>query len=108
MLCNFIEDKTLHKIFGKNLFDDVTLLEIFNKLSQETKVKPFECVGTYGEVNYAIQRKIKQYQGKLLPKLLKEYIQVGQKEQNYDFIVDYKNGNNLPSKFIEILKKNVK
>ena len=107
MLCNFIEDDILHKIFGKDLFEDIDLLETFNKLSQETEVKPFECVGTYDEVNYAIQRKIKQYNDKPLPKLLEEYIKTEQKKQNYDFVIDYKNGNNLPNKFLEILKKNV-
>lgn len=105
MLCNFIEDEILQKIFGKDMLDDQELLTIFNQLSLDEEVKPFECVGTYDEVNYAISNKIKQYSKKPLPYLLERY-----KKNNlsgYDFVVDFETGHNLPDTYKKILKENV-
>ena len=104
MLCNYIEDATLEKIFGKNMLDDAELQELFDGLSQSDAVKPFECVGTYDEVNYALSKKYNAYTQETLPYLLKSY-----KPKNiyYDLHVDYHGQNNLPKKFKEILKRNV-
>ncbi|MEA2051078.1 MAG: hypothetical protein U9O56_10175 [Campylobacterota bacterium] len=105
MLCNFIEDDTMIRIFGKNMFEDKDLELIFNKLYKTTEVKPFECVGTYDEVNYALQKKIQSYKKDKLPYLLKKYDAplIG----DYDLSVDYKSQNNLPNIFKDILKKYV-
>ncbi len=42
-------EKDLLKIFGKNLFEDKTLLPIMQQLMGERGFKPFECVGTKKE-----------------------------------------------------------
>ena len=104
MLCTFIDNKTMIKIFGKNMLDDKALLEVFTALYKSDEVKPFECVGTYSEVNYSIQKKIKQYDKENLPYLLKTYD--SPIIMNYNLEVDYTQ-NNLPTKFKEILKQNV-
>jgi len=105
MLCNFIEDEVLHKIFGKDMLDDIELESIFYQLFNDTEVKPFECVGTYDEVNYALQRKKKEYSKDNMPYLLNQYTSAT--NQDYNFKVDYKQ-TNLPQKFKEILESNVK
>ena len=79
----------------------------FHQLYKHSEVKPFECVGTYDEINFALQKKIKQYNTKdNLPYLLKQYNT--ELLQNYNLDIDYKNNNNLPNQFKKILKSNVK
>ncbi len=104
MLCNYIEDETLQKIFGKDMLDDEELQELFDGLSQSDAVKPFECVGTYDEVNYALSKKYHSYTKEELPALLKNYTP---KDVEYDLHVNYDGQNNLPKKFKEILKSHV-
>lgn len=104
MLCNYIDDKTLQKIFGKDMLDDAALQELFDGLSQSDAVKPFECVGTYDEVNYALSKKYHSYKKDELPALLKNY---KPKDINYDLHVNYDGENNLPAKFKENLKSHV-
>ena len=104
MLCNYIDDATLQKIFGKDMLDDAHLQELFNALSQSDAVKPFECVGTYDEVNYALSKKYRSYAKEELPALLKNYTP---KEVPYDLHVNYDGQNNLPQKFKAILKSHV-
>ena len=45
----FIETKQLEKIFGKNLFDDASLIPLMEELVGKRNFKPFECVGTTRE-----------------------------------------------------------
>ena len=49
VLYPFLEEKQLIKIFGKNLFNDKSLLPIMKSLIGKGKPKPFECVGTKKE-----------------------------------------------------------
>ena len=104
MLCNYIDDVTLREIFGKDMLDDAELRELFDGLSQSEAVKPFECVGTYDEVNYALTQKYKSYTSEQLPKLLQNY---KPKEIFYNLEVDFEGENNLPPKFKEVLREQV-
>ncbi len=104
MLCNYIDDVTLQKIFGKDMLNDPELKELFDGLSQSDAVKPFECVGTYDEVNYALSQKYYSYKKEELPCLLKNY---QPKEMKYNLEVDYDGQNNLPEKFKEVLGEHV-
>ena len=49
----FLPEKTLHDIFGKNLFDEESLLPFFRRLLGLEGFKPFECVGTPEETKAA-------------------------------------------------------
>lgn len=49
----FLPKKTLHEIFGKNLFDEESLLPFFRQLLGLEGFKPFECVGTPEETKAA-------------------------------------------------------
>ncbi|QOP45189.1 hypothetical protein [Sulfurimonas paralvinellae] len=104
MLCNYIDDATLREIFGKDMLDDPELQELFDGLSQSDAVKPFECVGTYDEVNYALSKKYNSYKKEELPYLLKNY---KPQEMHYNLAVDYDGQNNLPQKFKEVLREHV-
>ncbi len=54
MLSAFISKEKLISIFGKNLFEDNNLLPLFKELLGISKIKPFECVGTPEEMQYAL------------------------------------------------------
>ncbi len=55
-----MEEEKLVKIFGTNLFDDITLLPVLNQLTGQASEKPFECIGTTDETNMALAMTIKK------------------------------------------------
>jgi len=71
ILSPFMEASELHKIFGKNMFDDASLMNYFEELTGITDVKPFECVGTVDEVNAALCLSLDKYTE--LPVLLRRF-----------------------------------
>lgn len=76
VLYPFIEEKKLIRIFGKNLFEDKSLLPVMEQLTGRRGFKPFECVGTKKESKLAfelsLKKALRQAQGKPLPYLLKK------------------------------------
>lgn len=56
ILCPFLGIEKGSRIFGKNLLDDPSLEKYLNELCGISEVKPFECVGTRNEVNWALQQ----------------------------------------------------
>ena len=86
------------EIFGEDLFDKQSLLDIFIELTGNGEYKPFDCVGTYEEVNYAITfviSKLKNNKQKL-PYLL-EYFEKNYKlaDMSEDITKRYNENNNL-------------
>jgi hypothetical protein len=73
ILSPFLSKKKLIEIFGKDLLDDRILIGSLNDLAGISQTKPFECVGTTDEVNYALIRAVEK-RGENLPELLKYYI----------------------------------
>lgn len=69
----------LVSIFGEDLFEKETLLTTFEELLGKRNTKPFDCVGTFEEVNYAVTKTIQKLDGVSLPYLLQYY-----KEHYYD------------------------
>lgn len=61
ILSPFLFVERLEKIFGANLFKDESLLGYLQELMGEKEVKPFECVGTIGEVNVALAMRIERF-----------------------------------------------
>lgn len=89
-------------IFGKDLYEDETLLPIFKELIGDALTKPFECVGEIKEVRYALSKTISKLDN--LPYLLKYY------KDNYEMVDEplesnYNETNNLPDEYAEILKE---
>lgn len=74
ILSPFIEPVRLNKIFGKSMLDDITLEHEFRQLLGEEETKPFECVGTVGEVRQALTMAVERwYQSGSRPALLKNW-----------------------------------
>lgn len=106
ILSPFIELEKLTTIFGTNMLEDKDLLETFKELLGEGVNKPFECVGTFEEVQYACNKTIEKLkkEQKQLPYLLDYY------EKHYYFEIDtiehyFNTQHNVPDKYINIIKK---
>lgn len=56
ILAPFMGIEKCSRLFGKNLLDDLSLKKFLEQLCGFEKVKPFECVGTRSEVNWALQK----------------------------------------------------
>lgn len=111
ILSPFISEDKLTAIFGYNLLNNDNLLLTFNKLIGLEPEKPFECVGTCGEVNTALCMTIRSFEGSQdeLPYLLRYYMHT----ENYtQYINDdiraytdyYDSDNNVPIEFAEKAK----
>ena len=105
ILSPFLYKEKLVNIFGEDLFEREDLLNTFEELCGFGEIKPFECVGTYAEVRYAITKIIQNYKGNLpfLLKYYKNYFPLTQDEMlNY-----YNENNNVPEEFEKILKDKI-
>ena len=108
ILSPFLYKEKLINIFGSDLFEDETLLETFQELLGYKETKPWECVGTYEEVRYAISLLIKKLENEKLPYLLEYY------KNNYPLFLEekfetkYNNQNNLEEHFEKIIKEAIK
>lgn len=56
ILAPFIEAETMQNIFTKNLLNEPSLQKDFDELIGLVNTKPFECIGTVEEVNWALQQ----------------------------------------------------
>ncbi len=104
----FIKTETLTSIFGKELFDDVSLKPVFHELTGVAAAKPFECVGTPDEVNASLQYIIHSWNGSL-PALLKEY--PASEHGGHDLkmlLSEFNNRHFVPEKYLTVLKNSLK
>lgn len=108
ILSPFLYKEKLVSIFGEDLFDRQDLLETFIELTGYGETKPFECVGTYEEVCFAISKTIANLGENELPYLLK-YYKDNFKLSNLeiDLIKNYYPENNLTDEQIKILKEEI-
>lgn len=112
ILSPFLYKEKLVNIFGEDMFENKDLLNTFIELCGYGKNKPFECVGTYEEINFALSKTIikLEKENKELPYMLKYY------KENYK-LVDVSNNNllkqynienNLPKEFENVLQNKIK
>jgi UDP-N-acetyl-alpha-D-muramoyl-L-alanyl-L-glutamate epimerase len=59
-LAAFLPKKEVLAIFGKNLLEEKNLIPLFEELIGARNFKPFECVGTQGEVKEALGKILKK------------------------------------------------
>lgn len=72
ILSPFLSFEELEQIFGRSMGDDEKLIPTLNQLiGHETDEKPFECVGSRDEVNFAICEAIRKHE--TLPRLFEYY-----------------------------------
>lgn len=107
ILSPFLYKEKLIKIFGEDLFKKEDLLDTFIELTGYGKTKPFECVGTYEEVRYAITKTISKLDKQ--PYLLKYYKEHFELENlNKNLENKYNRENNLNPYFENLLKSELK
>ena len=108
ILSPFLYKEKVVEIFGEDLFCRKDLLKTFIELCGYGETKPFECVGTYREIRYAITKTIKKLELKniKLPYLL-EYYKNNFELSNEELLNYYNENNNLPKDFAVILKKSL-
>ena len=105
ILSPFLYKEKLVNIFGEDLFENKELLQAFIDLTWNSDNKPFECVGTYDEVNYAIALTVKKLDWDL-PYLLQYYVDHFEMK-DYDLLNYFNEENNLDPEFLNILKKSL-
>lgn len=108
ILSPFLYKEKLINIFGKDLFEDETLLETFQELLGYKETKPWECVGTYQEVRYAVSLIIEKLENQKLPYLLEYYKNNYPLYLNEKFETKYNEKNNLDKHFEKIIKEAIK
>ena len=110
ILSPFLYKEKLVNIFGEDLFEKESLLKTFIELTGNGETKPFDCVGTYQEVNFAVSKTIQNSQDKglELPILLKYFKDnFGVVDTTNDITKLYNEENNLTEEQNEILRKEV-
>lgn len=88
ILSPFIDDAVMIDIFGEDLLDNPELEQVFDELAGFSAHKPFECVGTIGEVNEALKRILESRKDKYL---IKHYINVQMGQIEDALLEDYFN-----------------
>lgn len=73
MLSAYLGVNEADRILGSQMLNDPDMLQIFDELAGYSAIKPFECVGTTGEVKQALQMIIDQQKGIPLPFLLNHF-----------------------------------
>ncbi len=110
ILSPFLSEEELIEIFGENLLNKESLLNDFIGLIGDSINKPFECVGTYEEVLYSINKVIQKYNDlhKELPSLLQYYFnQHGLKPVDDSILNYYNENNNLDEKYTRLVKEKI-
>ncbi|WZL80463.1 hypothetical protein QBE53_11680 [Vallitaleaceae bacterium 9-2] len=106
ILSPYIPIERLEHDFGKELFSDMDLKDIFDELIGIKETKPFECVGTIWEVRHALNlfiQKMKHLQ-KAYPPLIQYYIDIEGPALS-DQPTDYEEGNRVPLHYLNRLRK---
>lgn len=107
MLSPFLYKDKLLNIFGDNMFENQANLDTLIDLAGYGKNKPFECVGTFEEVRYALTKTIHKIENdkENMPYLLQYY------KDNYplsdlsdNLLLRYNQENNLPDELNSLLK----
>lgn len=102
MLYPFVDEKKLIEIFHNNMLENIENKDMLIGLINDNFDKPFECVGTKEEIDYALKLSVEKYEK--LPKLLQFY-----KETFYDSSKTYNienyfnNENFINNKFLKMM-----
>lgn len=111
ILSPYLYKEKLVSIFGIDMFEKKELLTTFLELTGNRETKPFDCVGTFEEVNFAISKTIQNLktENKPLPYLLQYYKENYElvETENNDITKRYNEENNLTEEQNNILRKEV-
>jgi len=106
ILSPFLTEEELINIFGSNLYEDDSLLDTFKELLGYGETKPFECVGTIGEIRYAVSLAVDKFDK--LPYLLKFYKENYPLELDVDYIKAFNEEHNIKPEFLKKLEGELK
>lgn len=110
ILSPFFEPGRLKEIFGEDLLDKEELRADFDALAGFSEVKPFECVGTAGELRLALAMcavKLRD-RGIALPCLLEHFCCAADIDAlvgTQTLLNDFNKENNVPGEFSESVKE---
>ena len=110
ILSPFLYKEKLVAIFKEDLFEKTSLLQTFIDLTGHGQTKPFDCVGTFEEINFALSKTIFNIEKakKDLPYLLKYYKNnYGLIDLKEDITLRYNEENNLSKEQNDLLRKEV-
>lgn len=108
ILSPFIDKDKMIKIFGKDMLDDESLKDIFDKLIGKAPEKPFECVGSRNEVNAALSYILPIYEEEgYMPKLLKYYkgLNIKVEKKLLDMCMSFDDMHHIPNEYVKYIKK---
>ncbi|KKP81340.1 MAG: hypothetical protein UR81_C0001G0011 [Candidatus Levybacteria bacterium GW2011_GWB1_35_5] len=107
ILSTFISKEKLISIFGKNLFEDNNLLPLFKELLGISKIKPFECVGTPEEMQYALYLASEkgEFKQSLLIKFFEKEILSQINPMQLSKVMEIGSKENIPSEFENIFNE---
>lgn len=105
ILSPYLYKENLVDIFGEDMFENKDLVKIFDELLGYSETKPFECVGTYEEVRYAVSKLINKLENKKLPYLLQYYKNNYPLELDTDYEHLFNEENNLPEEYKKLVRK---
>lgn len=108
LLSAFLSEEELLSIFHENLLEREDMEETFMELIGLRDSKPFECVGSISEINFAILEAIKNYPSEL-PYLYKKYQATSQYEQYQNtenpYLTYFEESHNIPEELISLVKE---
>lgn len=102
LLSPFIPQKEIKKIFGKLLLDDISLKPDFLELQGLADTKPFECVGTVGEVELSLKNANAEYFNE---KLMEDRSKSSSTEELQKALKEWNPQHFVPSEFENLLKE---
>ncbi|MBQ1468567.1 MAG: hypothetical protein IIZ27_08835 [Solobacterium sp.] len=110
MLGAFMDNAQITEIFGRDILNDEEMLPLFEQLTGIRDDKPFECVGTREEVNYAVCMAIRRA-GNTIPVLYQAYKESAYyefyKDRIYDFTM-FNEENLVPEEYQKIIRQRLK
>jgi len=111
ILAPFLSDKKRFDIFRKNILDDPHLEPVFDELTGNANIKPFECVGTPDEVKVALTKYAGLINPDRYPYLLKKYLdngRGGKEEHEYNLLIHHFNDHHfVPSYLVKLLNEKI-
>ncbi len=110
ILSPYLYPQKLINIFGEDLFEKQELLDTFLELIGNKDTKPFDCVGTFEEVNFAVSKVITDLEQKhqTLPYLLEYYREhFSLADMTEDITKRYNEENHLTEEQDEWLRKEI-
>lgn len=104
LLAAFLDDETLHGIFGCDMLEKTELAESFDGLVLDGEDKPFECVGTKDEVRLSLQMALERRREDP-PALLRRFAELFPGYRPVSLTNFYDKDNFVPKRFLSILEK---